>query len=708
MPNLLRACTILTLLILGSTSGPATAQVKDYRALKFPALPEFAIPKPEVWELDNGMRVFLLEDHELPLIQAFVRVRTGSAYDPADKAGLAGLFGQLLREGGTRSMTGDELNDFLAARAATVETGMSTDYGTASMNVLAEDFDEVFPVFAEVLRQPRLAQEKLDVAKVQANTSISRRNDDISGITGREFIRLIYGADSPLGRLTEYATISAVTRNDLVAWHEKYYHPNNVLLGIVGDFDSAAMKGKIQKAFGDWKRGPEAAVPDVPYKTAMERGIYFIRKDDVEQAHVRLGHLGITVDNPDYFAAQVLNEVLGGGFASRLFSNVRSKKGLAYSVFGGIGASYARRGVFQVGLSTKSGTMSEAVRALEEEVRGIIDNPPSETELKRAKEAILNSFVFNYDAPSEVLAQQITYAYYGLPADFLEKYRANIEKVTPEQVAAVAKKYIDPDKLTLLVVGKPSAFDQPVETFGAVTTIDVTIPPRPDTSAPVDTSRANVERGSVLLAEAARKMGGDRPPVSSLEIGTTVELDLGGQKIPATQTVTYALPDKVHATMRSPMGEQQVVVNGRQGYMSVAGRQQTLPQDAIDDVLDQMERNVVLLLGNVGHPELEAAAAGEEGGYRVVAVEFLGTRSRLFLDAEGRVAKQAYQGKHPLTQAPGQVEWSYSDWRDIGGWLVPHKQVMTVDGQEVLTLAVDSVRVNPEVDQSLFASKDAA
>jgi zinc protease len=468
---------ILATALVGLATGMADAQVREPDELKFPPLPEFKIPKPETFTLENGMEVFLLEDHELPLIHAIALVRTGSAWEPAAKVGLGSMFGQVLREGGTRRMSGDELNEFLAARAASIETGLDDDSGSASMNVLAEDFDAVFPVFADVLRAPAFAQDKIDLAKVQENTNISRRNDNIGGITGREFTRLIYGPDSPLGRITEYTTVGAVTRSDLVAWHEKYFHPGNVMLGVVGDFDTAAMKNKIKSAFGDWKRGPAAKLGDIPYKTEMQPGIYFIRKDDVEQAHVRLGHLGITVDNPDYFAAQVLNEVLGGSFASRLFNNVRSKKGLAYSVFGGIGASYAHRGVFQVGLSTKSSTMAEAVRALEEEVRGIIDRPPDQAEMARAKEAILNSFVFRYDQPSEVLSQQMTYAYYGLPADFLEKYRANIEKVTADQVAAVAKKYIDPDKLTLLVVGNPAAFDQPVDTFGEVTTIDITIPP---------------------------------------------------------------------------------------------------------------------------------------------------------------------------------------------------------------------------------------
>jgi len=709
MLSVFRSKTTLAVTMAALVASAAPAQVKSYKDIKFSALPEFKIPKPEIYELDNGMKVFLLEDHELPLIQVFVRVRTGSVYDPGDKTGLGGLVGQLQREGGTQAMSGDELNDFLAVRAASIETGMSSDFGSASMNVLAEDFDEVFPVFADVLRKPRFAEDKLEVAKVQENTSISRRNDDIGGITGREFNRLIYGLDSPLSRLTEYATIAAIAKDDLAAWHKQYYHPNNTSLGIVGDFDTAAMKTKIRNAFGDWQKGTPAALPNVAYKKDMEPGRYFIEKSDVEQAYVRLGHLGMTVDNPDYFAAQVLNEVFGGGFSSRLFSTVRSKKGLAYSVFGGIGASYARQGVFQVGLSTKSKTMAESVRALEEEINRIIDTPPDEAELKRAKESILNSFVFNYDSPSEVLSQQMLYSYYGLPADFLEKYRSSIESVTGEQVAAVAKKYIHPDKLTLLVVGKPADFDEPVATFGAVTTIDIAIAPPAETGAAVEMTAENMKRGSALLAEAAKTMSGNTSkPVESLQMDAAVALHMGGQQIPATQNITYSLPDKVYATMKLPMGEQMVVVNGHDGYMSMGGQQQALGEEQIEDMLDQMERNVLFLVGNSGNPDLRAAAAGEEGSYRVVAVDFKGTRSRLFLDAEGRVAKQTFQGKHPFTRAPGAVELSFSDFRDADGWLVPHKHVMTVDGQEVLSIDVNSLRINPVVDQKLFALKDAA
>ena len=225
-----------TLVLCQSVASPA--QVESYREIDYPELAEFQIPEPEVFELDNGMTIFLLEDHELPLVDVLARIRTGAVYEPADRTGLAGIAGAVQRTGGTRSMPGDEIDDFLEARAASVETGISSAVGFASMSSLTDDFDEVLAVFHDVLRYPAFSQDKIDIAINQARSGIARRNDDVGSITSREFGRLIYGAESPLSRLTEYATLAAIERQDLVRFHAEYYHPNNVLLGVVGDFDS--------------------------------------------------------------------------------------------------------------------------------------------------------------------------------------------------------------------------------------------------------------------------------------------------------------------------------------------------------------------------------------------------------------------------------------------------------------------------------------
>jgi zinc protease len=458
---------------------PAAAQATRYTDIKTPPLPAFVVPHPETFTLANGLRVFLMEDHEIPVISVRTFVRTGAFWEPQDKVGLARLTGVVQRTGGTTSMTGDRIDDFVEARAAFVETGIGGDSGSASMNCLKQDFDAVFKVYLDVLRNPVFAEDKLALAKVQANASIARRNDNVGGITGREIARLVYGPDSPLVSLEEYATIAAITRDDLVAWHKTYYHPNNMMLGVSGDFDAKAMRRTIEKALASWAKGPAFAGGKVSYRTTPSPGVFFIEKPDVTQVNIAMAHLGIEQKNPDYFAAQVMNDVLGGGFSGRLMNTIRTKKGLAYGVNGGLGAAFNRPGLMRLGMQTKSVSLFDAMAALKEEVAGIVNNPPTDDELSQAKEAILNAFVFNYDSKAGILAQQMSYAYYGLPSNYLETYRSNIEKVTKDDVVRVAKKYVHTDELAILVVGKAGDFPKPLDTLGTVNTLDITIPKKP-------------------------------------------------------------------------------------------------------------------------------------------------------------------------------------------------------------------------------------
>ena len=686
---------------------PAIAQVKDYRKIKYPSLPEFKIAQPEVYILENGMTVFLLEDRELPLITVNARIRTGSNYDPPEKVGLADLMGTVQRTGGTARMTGDEIDDYLAVRAATVETGMGGTSGFASMNCLTDAFDDAFAVFADVVRTPAFSNDKLDVAKVQSNAGIARRNDDVGGITGREFRRLIYGPESPLAWNEEYATIAAVTREDLAAFHKAFYQPGNIYLGVVGDFDTAEMKEKIAATFGDWPKGPKFAPPKVAFRKELKAGVYFIEKSDVNQANVRMGHLGIEMTNPDYFAVQVLNEVLGGGFAGRLFSNVRSDKGLAYSVFGSIGSSFMYPGIFNAGLQTKSETMAAGVEAVKEEISGIIDNPPSDDEMNRAKESILNSFVFRYDSRSEILGQQMLYAYYGLPSDFLEKYRVSIEKVTKEDVTRVAKEYLHPDKLTLLVVGKAEDFDKPVSTFGEVTTVDIEIPAPPDTTPKVERTAAAVAAGAEIIGKAARTIGGEDPAsIKAIFRSGTVTIHEEGMPGPMKAEMLLVFPDSMRMVLKTPVGDMAIVFAGDSGFRMMAGQVFDLQPVMVAEAREELPREIAYLTKHLGDPDLDAVAAGEEEvdgvPCKIVAVTLGGTESRLWIDAQGRVLKQAYMGKHPTRRTPGYIELYYSDYRDVGGSQFPFGQVLKVDETDVQEIAYDSVRMNPEVDPSLF------
>jgi zinc protease len=450
----------------------------NWKQIEAPPLHAFHPQLPKRIQLSNGMIIFLQEDHELPLIRGTARIRGGSLDEPPDKVGLVQIYGEVWRTGGTKGRTGDQLDDFLEAHAAKVETSGDSDSTTVSWDCLKDTFDDSFKVFLELLRGPEFRDDKIALAKNQVNTSISRRNDNPFEIAFREASKLVYGANSPYARVPEYATVAAVPRQDLLAWHDRFVHPNNIILGVAGDFDPQRMEAKLRESLESWPKGPPAPKNQASFR-GPKPGIYFVAKDDVTASTVQMVDLGTTRDNPDYFALEVFNQFFGGSFSSRLFSNIRSKKGLAYAVGGGVGSEFDHPGVLRLFMGTKSATTAAAIDAFNEELNTLKTDPVTPQELTRAKEAILNSFVFRFDAKEKVLRERMGYEFYGYPADFLERYRAGIEKVTQQDVERVAQKYVHKDRLAVLVVGKASDFDKALSTFGPVTSLDVTIPAPP-------------------------------------------------------------------------------------------------------------------------------------------------------------------------------------------------------------------------------------
>ncbi|MHC4215991.1 MAG: M16 family metallopeptidase [Planctomycetota bacterium] len=449
----------------------------NYKQLKYSKLGDIQIPQVQHVTLANGMQLFLLEDHELPLISLSARIRTGSVYEPPNKVGLAAITGTVMRTGGTAGRKGDEIDELLESIAASVETGIGLNSGSASVSVLKKDIDVGLNILADVLMNPAFSEDKIMLAKIQHRSSIARRNDNVGSIAGREFQKLIYGSGSVYARQTEYVTIDNIRRNDLVAFHKKFFGPNNMMLGIWGDFDTEEMIAKIENAFEEWEK-VNIRLPKVPrVEYDFPQTVNMVRKDDVNQSNIYLGHIGGLRNNPDYFSLILMNRILGSGFTSRLFRNVRSREGLAYSVFGSYSANYDFPGLFYVGCQTKSEATVQAIRAMTDEVRKMTESLVTDEELALAKDSYLNSFVFNFDTKGEIVGRLMTYSYYGYPLDFLQRTKESVEKVTKEDVLRVSKKYLKPDEVQILAVGKPEDFDEPLSVLGRVSEIDITIPP---------------------------------------------------------------------------------------------------------------------------------------------------------------------------------------------------------------------------------------
>jgi len=450
---------------------------KHYTDLEFKPVGEIKLPKYERYQLDNGMIVYLMENHELPLVNGSALIHTGSRFEPSNEVGLAQLTGSVMRSGGTAQHPPDELNQLLEQRAASVETSIGNSSGSAGFSALSEDTNTVFKLFAEVLQQPAFAQNQLELAKTQMKGSIARRNDSPDEIAVRVFKKLLYGNNSPYARIPEYSSLNNITRDDLIKFYQQYYYPNNMILGIEGDFDSAKMKSLIEQTLGKWKAKPNFKKPSLPQVSqAKTGGVFFVNQPQLTQSNVLIGHLGGKFANPDYPELSVMNGVMNG-FGGRLFNEVRSRQGLAYSVYGVWSPRFDYPGMFISGGQTRSDATVKFVNAIQKEIKRIQTQPVTAQELAFAKDSTLNSFVFNFQDPAQTLSRLMRYEYYGYPQDFLFTYQKQVENTTVEDVQRVAKEYLKPDNLVFLVVGNQTAINPPLTRLASqVTPIDVTIP----------------------------------------------------------------------------------------------------------------------------------------------------------------------------------------------------------------------------------------
>jgi len=462
---------------IGARPIPPVPAVRD---LRFPPLKPVQIPRVDSVTLPNGMKVYLLEDHELPVVDGTALIRTGNLFDPPDKVGLAAITGVVIRSGGTRTKTGDQLDEELENIAASVESRIDETNATVSFSALKENTGEVLAAFHDVLTEPEFRQDKLDLAKSQLRAGISRRNDDAHGVVEREFARMVYGAGTPYGWQMEYATIDRITREDLAAFYKRYFFPANVMLAVWGDFDSREMKARLERLFASWQV-TQPAVPAFPeVRQAPAPGAYLAVKTDVAQTFLVAGQLGGVLRDNDYPALEVMADILGGGFRSRLFQRVRSRMGDAYEIEADWGANYDHPGLFRISSSTKSVSTVATIRAIQEEVQRIRTAEVTDEELSTAKQSALNGLVFAFDTKSKTLARVLTYEYHGYPKDFIDQYQKALSAVTKADVLRVAKQRLDPAAFTIVAVGNPKDFGQSLDALGVpVKTIDLKIPDAP-------------------------------------------------------------------------------------------------------------------------------------------------------------------------------------------------------------------------------------
>ncbi len=440
---------------------------QTYQDLEFPPL-EFSPPHIERYTLENGMTLFFVQDHELPVISIYALIKTGEIYEPEDKIGLGVITSEVMRTGGTATRSSDEINETLEFLAASVEVDIAEENGSVELWTLKKNFDTSLEVFVDILRNPVFDQAKVDLAKSQMLEMIRRRNDSPPQIRGREFMRALYGKMHPLARIPQVETIMKISREDLIAFHQQYFQPNNMMLAVTGDFESEEMLHTLTRVFQDWQPR-EVTFPEVEtVDYNLKRQVYLIHKE-VEQTNLAVGHLGIKADNPDYPAIRVLDLILGaGGFSSRLFQTVRTERGLTYSIGSSLGAGIREYGAFLIYCSTRNDAVGEALTVILQEVNRFREQEVRAEELEAAKNQYLNSFVFRFATVDDVIRRKMFYEYVGYPSDYLETFRDDVMKVTTEDVLRVANTYLHPDQMVILAVGNREDIQEALSDFSHV------------------------------------------------------------------------------------------------------------------------------------------------------------------------------------------------------------------------------------------------
>jgi zinc protease len=660
--------------------------VPSYKDLKYPALPQPKIPEPAQFTLSNGLRVFLLEDHELPLVHGLALVHAGNLFDPPDKRGLSEVMAEVLRSGGTKSRTGDQIDEQLENLAASVESSMDETSASMSFSALKETADPVLQTFRDVMTNPEFRQDKIDLTLSQLRSSIARRNDDTNAIPDRELMSIIYGRDTPYGWQIEYEHLARIHREDLLRFYQRYYFPKNILLAVYGDFSTSEMKDKLEMLFGDWKveQPPAPPFPAVTAKPAP--GVYFAEKEDVTQTFFAMGELGGTLRDKDYPALQVAADILGQGFSSRLVTQIRTKLGYAYDISASWAANYNHPGTFRIGGSTKSASTTESLQAAEAEIEKMRTTEVTERELQEAKESVLNSFVFFFDSPAKTLNRVMRYEYFGYPKDFLFSYRKAIDGVTRADVLRVAKEHFDPAKLTIVAAGNSKEFGKPLSILGKVNTIELTIPEPKQETAKGDA--ASLQHGKELLERAQRAMGGAEKIAGVKDRTESVEGMMQGMKV--KQRNRFIEPGHIRQEIELPFGKITSYSDGKTGWLQSPQGVMPMPAEVLKQAQGEMFRDLLHTMIADRDSSVQVNATGKN------AVEISSQDGKSvkieFDESTGLPTREIYQ--EAGQNGPAEVVESYADWREAGGLKVPYKIQVQQGGKPLGDLTVQEYKFN--------------
>jgi zinc protease len=670
--------------------------------LKYPPLHAVRPPEVTVASLPNGLKLYLAEDHELPVMGGVVMIRTGSVFDPPERIGLAALAGNLLRNGGTAVKTGDQVDDALQRLGMTMDSSIGESAGLVRFTSVKQNAEPALVLLREVLTQAEFRQDRLEQAKKLLRDRIAHRNDDLAETAQRELSSLIFGKDTPFGWQPEYAGVDRITRKDLRNFHKRFFFPSNVMLGLWGDFSAPQMKDLVEKVFGSWDAAGQPPAIPAP-QSAPAPGLYLAEGTQAQVSYVALGQPGGLISDKDFPALDVMG-ALFSQLQARLTQHARSQVGPASVALRGVtvedvradwGGRLDRQGLFVVQCASRGAATVDVIKAVQADIERMRSVEVSEEELNSAKSSLLSQLSSLWDNPAKAFERWMRQEYYGHARDFPQRYQAGVMGVTRADVVRVAKQYLNPASLTTMVIGNPQVFSTPLERLNPqVNRIDLTIPePKPVLTEATDET---ITEGKRLLARAQAAVGGaDKlAAVKDYLLASEYLLDasvpnMGGTKVP--QTDRWLAPAAFRQDIAIPTGRLSAFSDGRAGWIATPQGWGGLAGVQLKQLQGDLFRAYFTLLLS---DRMQGRTVNMVDENMVEITDTAGQLVRLEFDPTSGLPRRI---SYDVPQAAGPslfTEESYDDFREVAGIKVPYKTVIMRAGKKFADVAVTECKVN--------------
>ncbi|MSV28641.1 MAG: insulinase family protein [Bryobacterales bacterium] len=724
--------------------------VFDPKALKFGLPRPVQLPAVVDFVLPNGMRLLLIENRELPLVHGVALIRAGGLFDPPGEAGLAALTGMAMRSAGARGRSGEQLDQALEDLAASVESQAGDDYAQVSFSSPAGSAGKALEIFRDVITAPDFQQERIDLDKAALRDAIARRNGDLQELASRELSALVYGRESPHGQHVDAGSVARITRARVIAFHRRYYTPANVILAITGDFQPEELKAEIANLFSGWSHAGEALPAFPPVRQVPQPGIFLAAAKGHSRTTFSIGRLGGLRSDRDCAALELAAGILAGTGGARLSRRFRT-----HSSDSAVSAAWNPRhsypGLFEISGATASGSTTQTLRAAQEELRKLQTTGVSAGELEYARQRVLHSFVFQFDTPPNTLRQVALYEYYGYPRDFISQYQKAVAAVTRADIARVAKQFLKPEDLTIVIAGSPETFGEPLNALGLpvspagffvhaeassaanatppnaapaaqLTTAPAaplntasaaqftTVPAAPPNTAPAaqfTTAPAALPRSAAaapltaapgalaleLLHRVQEAVGGAEKLAAVKDYFQTCEFKMstGAGGMTAKQTNRWAGPSYYRQESEMPIGKIAAYSDGTTGWLVTPQGKTGLPPALLKQIQGDLFRSFFQFLSSDRMPgrTVTSVAPG------VIEIsDGQSNSARLTIDeATGLPLKQTYTQLQP-SGPPSTVEEVYGAWMAVSGIKVPSRITISQNGRKFADVTVTEHRIN--------------